>query len=81
MDNREVELKLEFDPADRALLADAPLFAGRKGQAAHLVATYFDTPALDLHRAGFSLRVRRKGRAHVQTIKADGGRAAGLFAR
>ena len=81
MDNREVELKLEFDPADRALLADAPLFAGQKGQAAHLVATYFDTPALDLHRAGFSLRVRRKGRAHVQTIKADGGRAAGLFAR
>ncbi|MFD2429347.1 hypothetical protein ACFSUK_16825 [Sphingobium scionense] len=53
MDNREVELKLEFDPADRALLAQAPLFAGQEGQVAHLVATYFDTPGLDLHRAGF----------------------------
>ena len=81
MDNREIELKLEFDPADRDILVEAPLFAGQQGQVDHLVATYFDTPAHDLHRAGFSLRVRRKGRTHVQTIKADGGKGAGLFAR
>lgn len=76
----EVELKLEFDPGDRKRLGEAPLFNGLESRVDHLVSTYFDTADLDLLKAGYSLRVRRKGRDHVQTIKADGA-AAGLFVR
>ncbi len=38
------------------------------------VSTYFDTPDLRLHKAGFSLRVRRRSDrdAYVQTVKAAG---------
>jgi inorganic triphosphatase YgiF len=38
------------------------------------VSTYFDTPDLRLHKAGFSLRVRRRSdrNAYVQTVKSAG---------
>ena len=35
-----------------------------------LVSTYYDTPALALHRERFSFRVRKQGPEFVQTIKA-----------
>jgi inorganic triphosphatase YgiF len=43
-----------------------------------LRSTYFDTPRLKLKRRGLSLRVRKVGDKHVQTIKAD---APGRFSR
>lgn len=76
----EIELKLELsrDAAGRVessgLLGDAP-------KKARQLSTYFDTPDRDLAEAGFSLRIRRSGKKRVQTIKADGLKAAGLFAR
>ena len=77
----EVELKLEFTAGADAVLRTAEEFGAADDVAErHLVATYFDTPAADLDRAGFSLRIRRDGRRHVQTLKA-GGKAAGLFVR
>ncbi|MEG8024384.1 CYTH domain-containing protein [Sphingomonas aurantiaca] len=45
------------------------------------LSTYFDTPKQDLRAAGFTLRIRTAGGRHVQTIKAVGSAAAGLFAR
>jgi triphosphatase len=36
-----------------------------------LVSTYYDTPALALHRERLSLRVRKQGEEFVQTVKAD----------
>jgi inorganic triphosphatase YgiF len=36
-----------------------------------LVSTYYDTPALALHRARLTLRVRKQGREFVQTVKAE----------
>jgi triphosphatase len=36
-----------------------------------LVSTYYDTPALALHRERLSLRVRKKGGEYVQTVKAE----------
>jgi triphosphatase len=39
---------------------------------ARLVSTYYDTPDHALARRGSSLRVRRKGRQFVQTVKATG---------
>jgi triphosphatase len=68
---KEIELKLEFDPADAARLASHP--ALRAGPARHeehqLISTYFDTPNGALHKAGVYLRVRENGTNIVQTIK------------
>ena len=77
----EVELKLEYDPADRDRLVASPLLgvAGREHK--RLMATYFDTPDLQLDKAGYALRIRTDGRRRTQTVKASSSRAAGLFVR
>lgn len=80
-DPLEVELKLEFAASDRdGLLAAAPL-ADAQTATVNLVSTYFDTPDLDLHAAGYTLRVRRSGDRRIQTVKANGEGGAGLFVR
>ncbi len=76
----EVELKLELSAADAERLEAAPLWQGRPTRKI-LLARYYDTPDQQLRRNGLSLRVRRRGKRHVQTVKAGGGAAAGLFAR
>lgn len=77
----EVELKLDVEPGDvAALLAGAPL-AGAEARDEQLLSIYFDTPEAGLRAAGFSLRVRHVGDRRIQTVKADGTAAAGLFAR
>lgn len=77
----ELELKLEFDPADRERLESALPLKAADVETSRLVSTYFDTPAEDLRDAGWSLRVRRQGRRRTQTLKAAGTPAAGMFAR
>ncbi len=76
---REIELKLECEPSDLAVLQDHPLLreASERGEA-DLVSAYYDTPERDLRKAGLGLRVRRIGERFVQTLKAEGD---GLFAR
>lgn len=76
----EIELKLEFNPADRERLDATAPFAETQTKVEHLVATYFDTPDCDVRKAGFSLRIRCEGGKRVQTVKADDS-AVGLFAR
>ena len=78
---REVELKLELDPADLQTLLAHPLLAGGDEPAAILRSVYYDTPDGRLAEAGCSLRVRATGDGFVQTVKADAGAAAGLFDR
>jgi triphosphatase len=73
----EIELKLEADPE---ALAAAPLLQGER-EIRDLVSTYFDTPGHDLARAGYALRIRRQGERRIQTVKASGSAAAGLFVR
>ena len=77
----EVELKLEYDPADRDRLVTSALLssAGRTSQ--RLVATYFDTSDLQINKAGYALRIRSDGNNAIQTVKASVSRAAGLFVR
>lgn len=77
----ERELKLDLAAADAAALARAPELALDKARARRLAATYHDTAEGDLRRAGVTLRVRDDGRRRVQTVKAEGAGAAGLFVR
>lgn len=76
----EVELKLEIASDEAGKLEASGLLAGAPKKARQ-VSTYFDTPDCDVAKAGFSLRIRRSGKKRVQTIKADGASAAGLFIR
>ncbi len=65
---REVELKFQVPPAARKAVESA--VAGPKAvRRIHLRAAYFDTPAGALAGAGLALRLRKEGRAWVQTLK------------
>ena len=66
---KEVELKLEFDPANAALLASHPALEASPQEELQLISTYFDTPDCALHKAGVYLRVREAGGRFVQTVK------------
>lgn len=78
----ELELKLEFDPADLGRLRDElRRRSGRDGKRQTLETVYYDTRRFALKDAGVSLRVRRHGKRRIQTIKAGNGAGAGLFAR
>lgn len=80
---REVELKLEIDPTDvRRLKRHLGRLCVQNGVTrVALVSVYFDTAELALRERGLSLRVRRIGRRHVQTIKRADGFNVGLFDR
>ncbi len=76
----EIELKLDLSPSAAAAIEASGLLpdeAGRVRQSS----IYFDTPDQALARAGVSLRIRKSDGKRVQTIKAAGASAAGLFAR
>lgn len=77
----EIELKLEVDLDAYAALSRLPLLMGIAADDREQVATYHDTPDRELRAAGVSLRVRRTGERHVQTIKAGRAANAGMFAR
>src|SRR5260370_5749723 len=81
---RELELKLEVPADSLARLTRSSLIraAGKRpDKPSTLVSVYFDTDKLKLRNKGLSLRVRRTGRRHVQTIKQDAGASAALFDR
>jgi inorganic triphosphatase YgiF len=68
----EVEVKLEAPPAAARRLLAAPWLKRLEiapVKRAQLVSVYYDTPAAALRSEGLSLRVRRVGRKHIQTIK------------
>lgn len=76
----EIELKLELTREAADVIEASGLLAGDP-EMAQQKSIYFDTPDRALSEAGLSLRIRRSGRKRVQTVKADGASAAGLFAR
>lgn len=80
-DDMETELKLEIDPACAGALAGSAVLADIPVRDREQWSTYFDTSDHDLRAAGVSLRVRRTGDRHVQTVKAGGSAVAGMFAR
>ncbi|MGE7469868.1 CHAD domain-containing protein [Bosea sp. NPDC003192] len=69
---REIELKLAASPEALETLRSADLIARHarnQGVTRRLDAVYYDTPDRLLDRNGLSLRVRRSGKRHVQTLK------------
>jgi triphosphatase len=77
---RELELKLEFDPADRGKIEAHPLLAATQPERQILISVYYDTGDLDLQKARVALRGRKLGTRYVQAIKAMNGTAQ-LFER
>ncbi|HEX7876123.1 MAG TPA: CHAD domain-containing protein [Sphingobium sp.] len=76
----EIELKLEVTTEAAAFLEASPLLEGTMAKT-KLHAQYFDTPGHDLANNGLALRIRRSGKKSIQTVKGEGGPAAGLFDR
>jgi triphosphatase len=78
----EIELKLQLDPRHIARLHSHTLFKRATHSASRkLYSIYYDTPDLQLWRAGLALRLRRAGKRWVQTIKSEAGVAAGMHRR
>lgn len=77
---QEVELKLDLS-ADAAHDLIASDILGAEAQLHRLRTPYFDTPDRVLLENGFTLRIRDAGNSRIQTVKAAGSAAAGLFAR
>ncbi|WP_380783451.1 CHAD domain-containing protein [Sphingomonas sp. R86520] len=80
-DTSEIELKLEIELAAMDAFRANAVLAGTAFKDVEQLSTYFDTPQHDLRKAKISLRVRKIGERHVQTVKVSGSAAAGLFAR
>jgi len=78
-DHREAELKFELDRKAARKVRHHPLLAEASPQLRDQTSVYFDTPEPKVHEAGYSLRIRKAGDDHVQTVKTNGG--AGLFDR
>lgn len=76
----EIELKLEITPETFELVASCGVLP-HDFTTAKQISIYFDTPAQTLRKAGLTLRIRRCNEKRIQTVKADGASAAGLFAR
>ena len=75
----ETEIKLLLPEASRAAVEGHALFAAVAPRRVHNVSTYYDTPDFALRARGVSLRVRKAGDNHIQTVKslaATGGFAA-----
>ncbi len=72
MRNTELELKLSLSKDELERFRRRPILrelAIDRPKRRKLRSIYFDTPDLRLHRAKMSLRVRKKGRRWLQTVK------------
>lgn len=78
---REIELKLELDPAAQDAVKRSGAidgFAAGRSSTKVLQSIYFDTPGQALRKARISLRVRKVGKSWIQTAKIGTGVMAGL---
>jgi inorganic triphosphatase YgiF len=77
----EFELKLDVASTGIATLLGTAPFNRLDAEDRQQHSVYFDTPDLELRKAGFSLRIRSIGDRRIQTVKACSAAAAGLFVR
>lgn len=78
--DQEAELKFELDRRAARKVRHHPLLGEDSPKTQSQTSIYFDTDDSLVHKAGYSLRVRRSGDDHVQTVKTNDG-GAGLFDR
>ena len=74
LDTQDLELKLLVDPESLARLRRSPLisrYAEGKPVTRQLLSVYYDTPDMALRSRGLTLRVRRIGPVHFQTVKSE----------
>src|SRR5215467_13255008 len=71
---KELEVKLDLAPDSLRALKKIPRLRAQNGTPKRRaeVSVYFDTEDHTLRKKGLMLRVRRVGRRHIQTIKANG---------
>jgi triphosphatase len=83
MTNQEIELKLRVDPQHLARFRNSSAFADSKARSTtqNLESVYYDTDDFALRRRGVTLRVRKKGKSYIQTIKVANEHAGGVFSR
>ena len=81
VESQEVELKLELPPGEIEALRHAPVLGDPARRPVDQVTTYFDTAKGELRKAGYSLRLRRKGRSFLQTVKHRGADSGGFSSR
>lgn len=79
--SREIELKLEIEPAHIKALKTHPSLGKRREKARTQRSTYFDTPKDKLRKAGLTLRVREDGGRFIQTVKGEGRDSGAMFDR
>ncbi|THF62286.1 CYTH and CHAD domain-containing protein [Pseudothauera nasutitermitis] len=81
--SEEIELKLSLPPRALAALRRHPLVAGAEklGNAVTLDNTYHDTADLALKARKVAVRIRRRGRVLLQTVKCAAQSAGGLSSR
>lgn len=77
----EIELKLQLSPKAARTLASHPLLEGIPAQRLHLLNTYYDTPALELHARRIAVRFRKKGWQWLCTVKSAEPASGGLAMR
>ena len=77
----EIELKLQLKPSTARQLLTHPLLGGIKAQKLHLLNTYYDTPALELHDRRIAMRFRKKGWQWLLTVKSAEPASGGLALR
>jgi triphosphatase len=81
IESREIELKLDLTPDCIGAFRATAALGDPKRRPVRQVTTYFDTPEGLLRKAGYTLRLRRRGPSWVQTVKHRGGESGGFSSR
>lgn len=81
IESQEVELKLELPPGEVEAFRHAAVLGDPARRPVDQLTTYFDTDKGELRKAGYSLRLRRKGKSCHQTVKQRGADSGGFSSR
>jgi len=81
IEKKEVELKFELPVGCVAAFREVAALGDPARRPVRQKTTYFDTPQGQLRKAGYSLRLRRKGRACLQTVKHREAESGGFSSR
>lgn len=81
IESQEVELKLELSPGEIEAFRHAAVLGDPARRPVDQLTTYFDTDKGELRKAGYSLRLRRKGKSCHQTVKHRGSDSGGFSSR